>query len=168
MSAAWGWLRSFYPTSLRRSRALQIIAAAAPAAPCNFRAPVLRFGPKRSRDFSKTSSTNPRLPITAPSVKYLNRHLSIFDTERSLSTVSLSKLASNSSEVFVTLCPERVTLARPGFVPSAIPIIRRCRRATSGQSSALKPAPPCENQALTIPSRDFLPFPFFPPPIASP
>jgi hypothetical protein len=161
----------FHPIPFCKSRALQIIPAAALPAPRNFRAPVFRFGPNRSRVSRKTSSTNARLPITPPSVKYRNRQRSIWVSRRSFKTVSLSSLASSSSEVFVTVaavCGRRRLRACPGFFPRAIPIIRRYKRETSGHRSASKPTPSLENQARTNPSRDFLPLPFFPPPIASP
>jgi hypothetical protein len=151
-----------------RSLKLHKTPAAAAPAPRIFRAPLLRFAPNRCRAPSNASFTNSRLPITAPSVKYLTRHLSIFVTPKSLRTVSLSPLASSSSDDSVTLCPAFWTTARPGFFPSAIPIIRRYKRETSRHFSASKPTPSLQNQARTKPSRAFLPFPFFPPPIASP
>ena len=48
---------------------VRVPAAAAPL-PRNFRAPVLRFAPKRSRHARNTPSTNSRLPSTTPSESY--------------------------------------------------------------------------------------------------
>ncbi|MFU8893777.1 MAG: hypothetical protein ACNA8L_09125, partial [Luteolibacter sp.] len=63
--------------SLPLSRSAQITPAASFAAPRIRRAPVFRFGPKRSRACAKHSSTVSRLPITAPAVKYLTRRINI-------------------------------------------------------------------------------------------
>jgi hypothetical protein len=53
----------------RKSRRLHSIPAAGFASPRIFRAPSLRFGPKRSLALANASFTNSLLPITAPSVK---------------------------------------------------------------------------------------------------
>jgi hypothetical protein len=74
-------------------------AAAGPPLPRNFRAPSLRFSPNRSLDFATASLTNVRLPITAPSVKYLTRQRSI--------------LANGTSSVARTSCPTPICSRNP-------------------------------------------------------
>ncbi|MEI6178480.1 MAG: hypothetical protein WCS43_16435, partial [Verrucomicrobiota bacterium] len=63
-----------YPISLRKSRTLHRTLAATEPLPRILRAPSLRFFPNRSRAAANASLTKLRLPITAPSVKYLTRH----------------------------------------------------------------------------------------------
>ena len=61
-----------YPnTFTRRSRTVN---NSSPANPRILRAPAFRFSPNHPRFFRNTSSTNPRLPNTAPSQKYRTRH----------------------------------------------------------------------------------------------
>jgi hypothetical protein len=62
---------------IRRSRTDHNQFAAPAAFPRIFLAPLLRFAPNRSRHWANNPSTNARLPITAPSVKYLTFHRSI-------------------------------------------------------------------------------------------
>ena len=63
-----------YPIPFCKSLTLHSVPAAAAPLPRHFRAPSLRVPPNRSLHIRNTSSTNPRRPITAPSVKYLTRH----------------------------------------------------------------------------------------------
>jgi hypothetical protein len=60
----------------RKSLALHNNPAAPAAGPRIFLAPLLRFAPNRSRHWANNPSTNARLPMTAPSVKYLTFHRS--------------------------------------------------------------------------------------------
>ena len=153
----------------RRSLTLHNTPFAAAPLPRIRRAPSFLLVENLSRAPANASFTNSLLPITAPSVKYLTRHLSIFAIPRSGRTVSFPSEASASAVFFVTASSFfLVSSIFPGLLPSARPIARRYTLEASFQYSASKPLPEWLMQALTNPSRAFFPLPFFPPPTASP
>lgn len=119
----------YIPT--RKSLMLQSVPAADLPLPRIRRAPSFLLSVNLSRAPANASFTNALLPITAPSVKYLTRHLSIFAIPRSGRTVSSPSEASISAVFFVTAsslflvsCVSK-SCVFPGFLPSASPIARR-------------------------------------------
>jgi hypothetical protein len=162
-----------------KSRRLHNNPAAGAPLPRIFLAPLFRFGPKRWRAASNISSTKPRLPITAPAVKYLTRHRNIRANASSpirFSAASIKRCfsAASSSLVrplrFVILfIPPLGSTRSSTFSPAPANNIFRYSKATSPfHKSASAPRPLCARSALTKPARAFFPLPFAPPPIASP
>ena len=81
---------------------LHSVPAAGAPLPRIRRAPSFLLSVNLSRAPTNASFTNPLLPITAPSVKYLTRFINIPAIPRSGKTVSLSSYSSISSVFFVT------------------------------------------------------------------